>query len=289
MFKQVDMIIDSHTHLFSDKQISRRKELSRNDENFNSIYSSVKAKMANAEDLLESMDQANVDMSIIMGFHWKEKVHFDSHAKYLISQQQNYPDKFICFVPLYINNFNEIKVKIEDMHKAGVKGFGEIRIDNEIKEKDLLHKILPELFQVLNMFSMKINFHTSELIGHNYNGKENGLTLSLLWQIINSYDFDIIASHFGAGIPIYQFMPFVKKKIQESKMRFDTAAFTLMYDSKVLELAIKSLGTKKFFWGSDFPLVDQSRDLVLMKKLNINQNSLNAVLGDNILEYLNLS
>ena len=167
-----------------------------------------------------------------MVFALKEKIHFDSHAKYLISQQQNYPDKFICFVPLYINNFNEIKVKIEDMHKAGVKGFGEIRIDNEITEKDLLHKILPELFQVLNMFSMKINFHTSELIGHNYNGKENGLTLSLLWKIINSYDFDMIASHFGAGIPMYQFMPFVKKKIQFIRKELQSILMFIYYKTK---------------------------------------------------------
>ena len=99
----------------------------------------------------------------------------------------------------------------------------------------------------------------------------------------------MIASHFGAGIPMYQFMPFVKKKIQESKMCFDTAAFSLLYDSKVLELAIQSLGTKKFFWGSDFPLVNQSKDLILMKKLNIDPNSLNAILGDNLVEYLDLS
>ncbi|MBI51764.1 MAG: hypothetical protein CL779_00910 [Chloroflexi bacterium] len=283
------MIIDAHTHLFSDEQINKRDLLIRNDENFNSIYSSPDAKMANVEDLLESMYQAKIDMSIIMGFQWKEKSHYDSHAKYLISQQQNYPDKLISFVPLYINNFNEIKMKIEDMHKAGVKGFGEIRIDNEIKEKTLLDKILPELFHVINMFDMKINFHTSEPVGHYYPGKENGLTLSSIWKIINSFDFDIIASHFGAGIPIYQFMPFVKKKIQESKMHFDTAAFSLLYDSRILELAIESFGSKKFFWGSDFPLINQSTDLILMNKLNITQKSRNDLLGNNLIHYLNLS
>ena len=72
-------------------------------------------------------------------------------------------------------------------------------------------------------------------------------------------------------------------------MCFDSAAFSLLYESKVLELAIQSLGTKKFFWGSAFPLVNQSKDLILMKKLNIAPNSLNAILGDNLVEYLDLS
>ena len=283
------MIIDAHTHLFSDEQINNRDLLSRSDENFNSIYSSTDVKMANAEDLLESMYQAKIDMSIIMGFHWKEKSHYDAHAQYLISQQQSYPDKFISFVPLYINNFSEIKTKIEDMHKAGVKGFGEIRIDNEIKEKSLFDKILPELFHVIDMFDMKINFHTSEAVGHNYPGKDNGLTLSAIWKIINDFDFDLIASHFGAGIPIYQFMPFVRKKIQVSKMHFDTAAFSLLYDSKILELSIESLGSKKFFWGSDFPLINQSNDLIFMNELNITQKSRNEILGQNLVQYLDLS
>ena len=283
------MIIDAHTHLFSNEQIDKRSSLSRNDKNFGAIYSSSDAKMANAEDLLESMYQANIDMSVVMGFHWKEKAHYDPHAKYLITQQQNYPDKLISFIPLYINNFNEIKIKIEDMHKAWVKGFGEIRIDDEINEKTLLGKILPELFHAINMYDMKINFHTSEAVGHNYLGKGNGLSLSVIWQIINSYDFELIASHFGAGIPIYQFMPYVKKKILDSRIYFDTAAFSLLYDSEILELAIESLGSKKFFWGSDYPLINQSSDLIAMNKLNITEKSRQDILGGNLVKYLNLS
>ena len=72
-------------------------------------------------------------------------------------------------------------------------------------------------------------------------------------------------------------------------MHFDTAAFSLLYDSRILELAIESFGSKKFFWGSDFPLINQSTDLILMNKLNITQKSRNDLLGNNLIHYLNLS
>tara|TARA_B110000438_G_C15785980_1_gene638455 strand:+ start:556 stop:1416 length:861 start_codon:yes stop_codon:yes gene_type:complete len=286
------MIIDAHTHIFSPKQIKSRNFLIDNDMSFSSIYSNDKALLASGDDLLSSMDKSKVDLSIIMGFQWSQENQYDIHAQYLLDQQSKFPEKFICFVPFSINSFNDIGSKVRDMYLAGAKGFGEIRLNENIDRKKFIHKILPELVESMNKYNLFINFHTTEPIGHQYPGKSGGLSLRNIWKILTNEhlsEIKMIASHFGAGLPMYAAMPEVLKKLTSQKIYFDTSAFQFLYDHVALENAVKSLGSSKFIWGSDYPLMNQKKDLAFFSNLNITSRERNAILGKNIIDILCLS
>ena len=233
------MIIDAHTHIFSPKQIKSRNFLIENDISFSSIYSNDKSLLASGDDLLASMSKSKVDLSVILGFQWSQENQYDIHAQYLLDQQSKFPEKFVCFVPFSINSFNDIGSKVRDMYIAGAKGFGEIRINEDIDRKVFIHKILPELIESMSKYDLLINFHTTEPVGHEYPGKSGGLSLRNIWNMLKDehlQEINMIASHFGAGLPMYAAMPEVLKKLNSQKIYFDTSAFQFLYDNVALEM-----------------------------------------------------
>ena len=63
------MIIDCHTHVFSDRVINDR-DLYQKDAHFNLLYRSKKARMINHLNLVSEMKDNKIDYSVTMGFPW---------------------------------------------------------------------------------------------------------------------------------------------------------------------------------------------------------------------------
>jgi predicted TIM-barrel fold metal-dependent hydrolase len=66
------VIVDFHTHVFPPQVRDRREEYLRRDATFRELYSDPRSKLASAEEVLASMDEAGVDVSVIVGFAWRE-------------------------------------------------------------------------------------------------------------------------------------------------------------------------------------------------------------------------
>ena len=66
------VIIDFHTHIFPPDVREQRDEYVAREPTFAEMYADPKAKIATAEDLLASMDEAGVDVSVALGFAWRE-------------------------------------------------------------------------------------------------------------------------------------------------------------------------------------------------------------------------
>ncbi|GAI11657.1 unnamed protein product, partial [marine sediment metagenome] len=64
------MIIDLHTHIFSPWVRERRDEYIKRDPCFSLLYSQQKAKLATAEELIASMDETGVDLSVVLNIGW---------------------------------------------------------------------------------------------------------------------------------------------------------------------------------------------------------------------------
>ena len=78
------MIIDFHTHIFPPDVRDKRDEYVARDPTFAEMYANPKAKIATAEDLLASMDEAGVDVSVALGFAWREHELCVRHNDYLL-------------------------------------------------------------------------------------------------------------------------------------------------------------------------------------------------------------
>ncbi len=78
------MIVDSHTHIFPPEVIEQRERYLGQDATFRTLYESPKAKLATADDLLRSMDESGIDVSVAAGFAWRDAETCRLHNDYLM-------------------------------------------------------------------------------------------------------------------------------------------------------------------------------------------------------------
>jgi hypothetical protein len=69
---------------------------------------------------------------------------------------------------------------------------------------------------------------------------------------------------------------------------FDTAASSLLYDSRIFRLVSDSVGAERILFGSDFPLLDQSRCLEAIREAPLSDDERRLVLGENARRLLRL-
>ena len=64
------MIIDFHTHIFPPQVINNRERYLESDCCFAMLYQNPRAKLISAEELIESMDESKVDISVVQNIGW---------------------------------------------------------------------------------------------------------------------------------------------------------------------------------------------------------------------------
>ena len=66
------MIIDFHTHIHPPGLRDCRSRYLDRDATFRELYANARARLAGAEDLIDSMDEHGVDLSVVMGAGWSD-------------------------------------------------------------------------------------------------------------------------------------------------------------------------------------------------------------------------
>ena len=261
------MIIDSHVHIFPETLISNRKNLLDKDLTFRTLFSNNNAKMVTAEDLIFNMDKELIDISLILSMGWQDSGIIREMNDYIIDSVKRYPDRLIGFAGVNPLHGNAAANEIDRCHKLGLSGIGELHPDTQgfnLSDKNVMDNIM-EVVQENNMI---VNTHSSEPVGHLYDGK--GYTRpEVLLNFINNYlDTTIICSHWGGGLPFYSLMPEVDCSLKN--VYFDTSATTLLYDRKIFDISVSLVGSNKILFGSDFPLVNPK---FIKKHLDQSNNS----------------
>lgn len=145
---------------------------------------------------------------------------------------------------------------------------------------DLRDEVVMEpLVEVLKKYKLILLTHASEPVGHEYPGK-GGITPDILYPFITSFpDLTIVCAHWGGGLPFYALMPEVKRAM--SNVFFDTAASPLLYDSQIYNQVTQLVGADKILFGSDYPLLEQSRLLNEIRSLDLPQETKDLILSGN--------
>ena len=132
------MIIDSHTHIFPEEVRKDRDSFCQRDEGFSSIYGNPKARLAGVEDLIASMDEAEVDASIICGFSWSRPDLCHLHNQYLLESVSRYPHRLIAFLSLPLSDPEGSMKELEEGIRRGARGVGEMAFyEREMTSLDL--------------------------------------------------------------------------------------------------------------------------------------------------------
>ncbi len=272
------MLIDFHTHVFPPQIKKNRGKYIDNDPCFAILYSKKEATLATADELIASMDKDGVNMSVIVNIGWTTHELCVETNDYILESISRYPDRLIGFCAVQPQSFEAAIAEIERCAQGGAKGVGEIRPDMQLF--DLVDdEVMAPFTDVLRKHKLILLMHASEPVGHDYPGK--GITTpETLYPFITRYpDLTIVCAHWGGGLPFYALMPEVKQAM--SNIFFDTAASPFLYSPQVYHQVISLVGADKILFGSDYPLVAQSRLIKEIRSLDLAEEKENLILSGN--------
>ena len=259
------MIIDALTHILPPYFNEHRDEALARDRTFAELFADPKARIAQAEHLLEEMDRSEVERSVIAGFGWTDLDLARRSNDYLLESATRHPGILIplCSVnPLWPGD--DAPKEAERCLNFGARGIGELHADTQgwgeppYDRLDDVMTIAREYVDSRNKIAFVV-IHGSEPLGHSYPGKGT-MTPDRLLQLATRFpDNSFIFSHFGGGLPFYERMPEVSEAL--SNVAYDSAASPFLYDTDIYETVENLVGSTRIFFASDFPLMTQRRAL----------------------------
>ena len=272
------VIIDFHTHVFPPWIRERREEYVKRDPCFSQLYSQPKARLITAEELVASMDEARIDLSVVLNIGWASHELCIETNDYILDSVSRYPDRLIGFCSIQPKAGDDAIIELERCAKAGARGIGEMRSD--MQGFDLTDKkIMEPLVDVAIKHDLILLTHSSEPVGHQYFGK-GSITPDILYSFVMDFpDLKVVCAHWGGGLPFYALMPEVAEAL--NNVFFDTAATIFLYQPQIFQQVSDIIGSDKILFGSDHPLISQDRIIAQIQSLELPQEDKNKILGDN--------
>lgn len=271
------MIVDVHTHVFPPHVRDHRDDYLRRDTTFRQIYTNPRAAIATADDVLAEMAASGVDRSVICSFGWSDAGLCRESSDYILEAAGASGGCLIPFVMVLPGDAGA-RDEIARCARRGARGIGELRPDDQgyALGDGQASQLLAWAAAALDLVLL---FHVSEPVGHRYPGKA-GLAPERLFHFIQSFPgVNVIAAHWGGGLPFYTLMPEVREAFATTY--FDTAASRLLYDPAVYGHATTMAGADHILLGSDFPLTRQSQAIEEVRTAGLGDAAVEAILGGN--------
>lgn len=277
--------VDTCTHVLPPTFESDRERISRTDATFRSLFANPGAKIARTEELIASMDQAGVDISVCAGFGWTDPGIAREANDYNLGAARSHPGRLVAFCSVNPLWGEDAVAEVRRCHGAGAVGIGELHPDTQgILDADMAS--LAPVLDTARELEMPVLVHASEPVGHSYPGKGT-VTPDLLMALVHAFPNNrFIFSHFGGGLPFYSLMPEVNAALKN--VYFDSAASPFLYRPSVFDVAARAAGAEKILFASDYPVVTQQRALREFRQAGLATEQSQQVLGVNAARLLGL-
>ena len=215
------MVIDFHTHVVPPWIKEKRADCVERDPLFALLYSDPRARLATADELIVSMDEVGVAISVILNIGWVNHELCVETNDYIMESISRYPDRLVGFCAVQPRAGEAAIAEIERCARGGIRGIGEMRSD--IQGFDLGDEsLMAPIVEVVRKHGLILLTHSSEPVGHQYLGKGN-ITPDVLYSFISTFpDIRLVCAHWGGGLPFYALMPEVADAL--SNVFFDIAA-----------------------------------------------------------------
>jgi uncharacterized protein len=275
------VIIDIHTHIFPPEVRDKRDEYVERDATFAEMYADPKAKIATAEELLASMEYAGVDVSVALGFAWREHELCVRHNDYLLEAAAKSDGRIVPFATVNMAA-DEAASEVQRCVAAGAKGLGELRPENQ--NWDLNAEPGTRLAELAREHRLVLLFHVTEVGGHEYAGKE-GLQLGAFYRFaLEHTGIPLVGAHLAGGLPFA--MP-ETPRVSVTALA-DTAARRFLYSESAYPDFVDRWGARRLLLGSDFPLVTQAAQIEDVRTNLRRASERDLVLGKNAAQLLGI-
>jgi predicted TIM-barrel fold metal-dependent hydrolase len=279
------MIIDFHTHALPPQIKANRSRYVEKDTAFAEIYSSEKATIATAEDLIASMDREDIDISVVVNYGWNTHELCVETNDYILESITRYPKRLVGFGAVASYHDDKSLAEIERCVKGGIKGVGELRPDVQSPET-ITPKMLEPFSRLLVKHNLILLTHASDPVGHHYRGKGTA-TPERLEQFIASFSgVPVVCAHWGGGLPFYTLMPEVRQALEN--VYFDTAISPYLYRPEIYRYVRDLVGADRILFGSDYPVITPSRLLREMDTVELSDEDREMILSGNARRLLNI-
>lgn len=205
---------------------------------------------ADTNKLLKDMDGAGIEKAILLGWYWAQQSTCDEHNAFQTKCIQAHPDRLMAFAsvqPLAGDKaFDAVKKAIDQGHC----GIGEIF--HKVQGFEMNNPTWTKILEWAEVHSLPINFHVTDPVGATYTGKTSSPFEDYEWVAQQFPHLKIILAHLGGLLPFHELNASFAKTAKN--IYYDTAASPLMYEPKVIEMIIKTIGADRLLYGSDYPL-----------------------------------
>jgi len=278
------VIIDFHTHIFPPDVRERREEHLRRDPTFAEMYASARAKVATAEDLLRSMDEAGVDASVALGFAWRDHEDCLRHNDYLLEAAARSGGRIVPFCTVNLAAGEAAAAEVERCARAGARGLGELRPESQ--GWDLDGEAGDLLAGLARQHNLILLFHVTEPGERDYPGRQ-GLSLDSFRRFLAcSRGVAVVGAHLAGGLPLGDRAPAARRP--PANVYADTAALRLLYQPQLLAPLANTAWAGRLLFGSDFPLVSQAAALTDVRGAGLEPAARDRVLGETARRLLGL-
>lgn len=272
------MIIDSHTHIFPPEIQSKRDRFFDTESAFKLLYELPNAKLINGPELIRSMDEHEIDISVVFGFPWRNAETVTRHNDYVLEMVNKYPGRLIglCCFDLYADSVYE---EVERCLDNGLRGVGELALYEQTYDQEIIQRI-KAVMEICRERKLPVLLHTNEPVGHNYPGKTKD-PISAVYYLIGQFpDNRVILAHWGGGLFFYNLM---KKEVSErlKNVYFDTAASPFLYRPDIYPMAKQLAGIDRILFGSDYPLIKPDRYFNEMETSGLEKDDIKKICGLN--------
>lgn len=274
------MIIDVHTHIFPPDVIERRDMYAKRDSSFDFIYGNPKSKMVTFEALVEEMDSAGVDVSVVCGFPWRSIDMCRQHNTYMMEAVRAFPDRLIGLATVNPVAGKACDTELERAFAGGLRGVGEISADAQgfrLDDPQTTGRIAGAVEEA----GLFLLLHANEELGHFYPGK-TPTTPTQVYSFLEKFgDVTTVLAHWGGGLCFYELMPEVARVT--SCAYYDTAASPFLYRPDVYRVAVEIVGAGRILFGTDYPLLRMRRHLDELDRAGLPEEVKEGILGKNAL------
>lgn len=277
------MIIDAHVHIIRKELINRSISIDIEEQQiektiFQHKESPEALEKAQINNLLLSMQDAQIDKSIIMGLPWVKSDNCKKDNDFVINNIEKYPEKFIGFGVIQPKDTKTAIKEILRCKDNGLKGIKIIPNWQGFYLDDL--KIMTPIIETISDSNMILLPH----IEHPYRYSKGDMPYNLFNLFANFPNTKIIAAHLGGMLFMYLLYSNTKPLIDN--IYFDTSVSASM---KMVKVASDIISEDKLIFGTDYPFNSNHSQKIMLneiKSLDINKTKLEKCLSNNILNLL---
>lgn len=278
------MIIDSHVHLFPTKEVGKMVLENIKGETGAHYYS-----YGTSEEYLEDMKKANIDKAVIVSFspdNQLKNMNFWTTA--ITRHGRNRPAKYPMFIPFVsVSPTMKGRTPVEELehkYKWGMKGLKIHPVAQGFAPDD---KRMWPVYEWLVRHDLPITAHSGTNVDGNSKYGEPKRWIPVLEEF---GDLNLILAHLGNGF----WDQTIEIADRFKGVMFDTAIAisyidspTTLEDEEAEEL-IRTIGSERILFGSDYPWINPANDIERINGLNISDKDKKLILGENAARLFNL-